>query len=483
MTRPPGSDGKRPRPLRPTKRPSADADSVRVDIERSVSAGRDQNGIFITGDHVNFTETHVHVSPGESGQREPFGGASGREPGTGIPRPRSASGQRPAADVGGEEDDDHIERESKPSGGGNGGAGFGIVAFLFVLGVIVSQLQGGGSSAVGPIEAMAVLNDLESARAVAFSADGAALVVTGDSGITRSWDTATRRATMLLPDAAPGGGGRAVLSSDGRTLATSTMNKIRLTEVATGTTVAQITVGNILESVSLMVFSPDGRSLATAGSGDRVRGWEVATGKQTFTVGRGVTASAVAFSPDGTLLAIAGGSGGDRGLRLWNLTTGTPVSGLALESDGYSGRYAVAFSPDGRTLAVTAGNKVRFMDVALGQLTPVTLSVRGGDITDLAFTPDGRVLATASTEAATLLWDVAGGRTFATLTGYEGPVRDVVFSSDGRWLATAGSDRTARLWSVPCATPGVSATGSSSAAPVPPVPCRPAPTGRNDRGA
>ncbi|MFJ4667502.1 WD40 repeat domain-containing protein [Kitasatospora purpeofusca] len=435
------------------------------------------NGHFFTGDHVNVTEHHVYVSSGDFGRWGAAGGAADQELGPRVPKPRSAPrpGEATAAAP--------VGRESKSSDGKKGGAGIGFVVLLLVIGAIVSQLQGGGSSVVGPIEATAVLDDLESARAVAFSADGAALIVAGDSGITRRWETATRRATMLLPDAVPGGGGHAVLSPDGRTLATSTMNKIRLTEVATGTTIAQITVGNILETVSLMVFSPDGRSLASAGSGDRVRGWEVATGKQTFTVGRGVTASAVAFSPDGTQLAIVGASGGDPGLRLWNLTTSTPVSGLALEHDGYSGRYAVAFSPDGRTLAVTAGNKVRFMDVGLGQLTPVTLSIRGGDVTDLAYAPDGRVLATATTGTAAYLWDVAGGTTFATLRGYDGSVREVVFSPDGHRLATAGSDRTARLWSVPCVTPDVSATGPSAGGPVPPVSCRPAATGRNDRGA
>lgn len=54
----------------------------------------------------------------------------------------------------------------------------------------------------------------------------------------------------------------------------------------------------------------------------------------------------LAFSPDGRTLASAGGV--DDTVRLWNPSTRTPREDLTAHTDAVD---AVAFSPDGRTLA------------------------------------------------------------------------------------------------------------------------------------
>ena len=200
-------------------------------------------------------------------------------------------------------------------------------------------------------------------------------------------------------------------------------------------------LGHGAADVTSAVFSPDGRQVVTAGSGDSTaRVWDAASGRDVAVL-RGHTEEVThaEFSPDGRQVVTSG----DRTARVWDAASGRDVAVLR----GHTGGVTHAgFSPDGRqVVTASADETARVWEAASGREVAV---LRGHTdwVRHAGFSPDGRQVMTASGDGTARVWDAASGREVAVLRGHTDGVRRAGFSPDGRQVVTASRDSTARVW-------------------------------------
>ena len=170
------------------------------------------------------------------------------------------------------------------------------------------------------------------------------------------------------------------------------------------------------------------------GAGNVIRIWDAKTGRQVREL-RGLkgSAHALVFSPDGRQLATGG----------FSMRDGF-ASGVMHKGGGFGVGVNIG-SPD-------LSDSVHLWDVATGtdlRQFPGEPAEKWGDrrsVNALAFTPDGRTLITGEDNGTVVLYDAVTAAVRATLRGHLNRVGAVSVSSDGRRLASAGSDLTALVW-------------------------------------
>jgi len=262
------------------------------------------------------------------------------------------------------------------------------------------------------------------------------------------WHYLQRRSRGALHEAArvPAHGGGAYCvrySPDGRTLASAGKDGvIRFWDARTLRPQGELRSGQ--GEVNEVVFSPNGKRLASAGDDRTVCVWDLASGRQKVLRPEGCRdeLSALAISPDGKLL-VAGGK--DGGIWSWDFATDRLKTS---RNPGVGWIYYLTFAPNGQFLAAANwADRVLLLD-------PVTLQERGqlqhpyGQANCMSFSHDGKTLATGYTGGSRiLLWNLMTQKPRDDLPGYEGSIiRSLSFSPDDTLLVSVGDDGLARLW-------------------------------------
>jgi hypothetical protein len=151
-------------------------------------------------------------------------------------------------------------------------------------------------------------------------------------------------------------------------------------------------------SVTCIRYSPDGRTLASAGKDSTVRTWDVATGKavQLFK-GHRQPVSSIAFSPSGDRIV----SGDEEGkIRVWSAESTTELRVLT-----------------GHTGAVLC----------------------------VSVSPSGKILATGGADRTLRIWDLESGGEARSIVEHARPVRSVAFVPGG-WSVVCGTEDGALAW-------------------------------------
>jgi len=244
---------------------------------------------------------------------------------------------------------------------------------------------------------------------ISFSPNGRKFVSGDDDGNMSLWDIATNKKILDF-----GGGSQkngtssSALSKNGQYVILGGFNTLRLFDNSKSKFIwKKIDTGGWVNHV---IFTPDGKYIASTNSSNVIKFSDVMTGKVVKVFkGHSSKISGIVFSPNEDVFASSSYNGE---LKLWNINDGNEIKSF---KGGAQEIYSLAFSPSGKYIA--AGHD------------------GGGDFT-------GKWMNTQT------IWNVENEKVINSFSGHYAGVGSIVFSPDEKYILSGSRDGTIKLWGI-----------------------------------
>ncbi|KAG8166200.1 hypothetical protein KVR01_004752 [Diaporthe batatas] len=262
---------------------------------------------------------------------------------------------------------------------------------------------------------------------VALTADGHFLASTYDQGNIDIRDTSTGISTQVISTDEKGL--QLIFSADGRWLATGGQSGgVRVWESTTGRlalTLRRDRDENKSPGAQSIAFSDNSRLVAASYEGDLCV-WDTTTSSLTWRQDSGVYIPSLSFSPD-SLRLVSGSS--DRTIKIWDLPKDIDSTAEVRLAQGlrYSdGLHFAAYYPAAQEIEIWAGRTETAIEMK---------KFHENDVRIICLSPDHRSLASASIEGKITVWDTDSGnqkQTFGDYGGNHSIITSLVFRGNSQ---------------------------------------------------
>lgn len=191
--------------------------------------------------------------------------------------------------------------------------------------------------------------------------------------------------------------------------------------------------------VCKIIFSPDSKTIATAGNDGYILLWEAASGTVLKThFENQLVIDALDFSPKGSQIVFSSSLSKKTGV--WNYEKDFTLYNLpssAFHED-------VKYSPDGKKIALLSGNDINIVNSISGEsFFKINEKIEPKSI---GFSPDGRVLAIGNYKGGIKLIGTENGNLIHNLKSFTHKITEIAISDDNKILVSGNTNDEVVVW-------------------------------------